>query len=86
MFRRGYELAGGCEQLRGGLRVPVPPGMGSPIMCDNRLVFSADVPGQPKLICLDPATGKALWERTVPPARTTPRSKWNSAGFVRGHR
>ena len=60
-------------------RFPVPPGKGSPILVDNRLVLTADQPGKPKVICLHPATGKALWERSIPTTRTTARHTLNSA-------
>lgn len=60
-------------------RFPIPPGKGSPIRVDNRLLLTADQPGKPKVICLDPATGKALWERSISTTRTTGRHTLNSA-------
>jgi outer membrane protein assembly factor BamB len=59
-------------------KTPLPPGHSSPVLSQDRIFVTAFEGEKLLVICLERATGKALWRREVPRARAQELHKSNS--------
>ncbi len=60
-------------------KTELPLGLSSPVMNDKQIFITAAEKGQLITLCLDRATGRILWRRAVPSARTEKLHELNHA-------
>ncbi len=60
-------------------RAPLPMGLSSPLVSGNRVFLTAAEKGELITLCLDRASGRVLWRRSVPVVRTEKLHELNHA-------
>jgi outer membrane protein assembly factor BamB len=72
---RGYPATLGPQTLL--WRRSMPPGKSSPILTASAIFLTAERKNTPIVLCLDRATGRTLWERSLETSRREPRHPLN---------
>ena len=78
----GYPATLGPQTLL--WRRPMPSGKSSPILTDSSIFLTAERNNKPIVLCLDRATGRTLWERSLETSRQESRHPLNPQRFGDG--